>query len=889
MEHFEIERYSDDQQSLGTSGRVSLCHTNQNLKQHDKFKKERHSFTYGDVHDCPYKTSRNHQKDEISGKITKKDEIVRYMSNLPCYLERGEHLQEKVLSVGVLNWGRLEKWQYGHKQLSSRSSWNPTVRSNGSSSSSSDSLSPHFGKDHITPRPRLHRPSLYSHLLASPHSQFVKSCGESDEKGQDLKFVHSNTLKGQSKSIKSNQHSCKSDRQVKIKLRDRAGPETEILQECKTLPDVLNYEVASSQCGELTGADNFRAQKDSADEHDVLEKPEAIVLLPSSLVKMNDTQVPASQQSFMRRSTASFSPELNCKIPNSSKAPCEVNGNQFLLKHHCSTNASSNSRSVSRSARAGCSPCKSRISEAETSDVAPLSSVVKEASIGLDLGASTVSVDKARSPSPFSRLSISMGRRRKSSNSAANLCANVQGSAHKSVQSVSENAMSSACLSELKNDKPINTSRASSSPLRRLLDPLLKPKAAVYHHAVEPTEKDLHDVPDKIYNRQSNSSTLPSRKLKLDMSRCRKISVNDTALDKKQGSSVVHALLQVAFKNGLPLFTFAVDNVSDILAATVKLTSSRKGNVSHVYTFFIVQEVKRKTGSWINQGSKGKGRDYVSNVIAQMNVSDSEISRVAKPYGPSTREFVLFSVDLKQEDHQTSDFLPNEELAAIIVKIPPKIKQGTATDEAKINGYKNLNKGGSRECSPHSKVSEPVQHPAGSESFISTTVLLPSGIHSLPSKGGPSSLIERWTSGGSCDCGGWDLGCKLRVFANQNQIIEKSSSSQPVPITGQFKLFPQEGVTENHCVLSMAAFKDMVYSIEFDSSLPLLQAFSICLAMIDCKNSSELSESSILFEAKTTGESKLMHNDRLWTTNLAEREDPAEHISCPPLSPFGRV
>ncbi|XP_038901519.1 uncharacterized protein LOC120088364 [Benincasa hispida] len=885
MEQFEIEGYSDYQQSLGTSGRVSLCHTNQNLKLHEKFKKERHSFTYGEVHDSPYRTSRNHQKDEISGKITKKDEIVRYMSNLPCYLERGEHLQEKVLSVGVLDWGRLEKWQHGHKQLSSRSSWNPTVRSNGSSSSSSDSLSPHFGKDHIS-RQRLHRPSLYSHLLASPHSQFVKSFGES-EKCQDLKFVHSNTLKGQGKSIKSNQQSCKTDREVKIKQTERTGLETEVLRECKTLPDVLNYEVASSRRGELLGVDKSRAQKDFADEHDVLEKPEAIVLLPSSLVTMNDTQVPersdstlllnlwsneAGQQSSMKRSAASFSPELNCNIPNSSKTPCEVNGNQFPLKHNCSTNASSNSRSVSRLARAGYSPCKARISEAETSVVAPLNSRVKEASIGLNLKASTVSVDKARSPSPFSRLSISMGRRRKSSSSMGNSCASVQGSTHIPVQSGSENAMPSACVNELRNDRPNNTSRASSSPLRRLLDPLLKPKAVVYHHAVEPIEKDLHDTPDKIYDRQSNSSTLQSRKLMLDMSRCRKISVSDTALDKKQGSSVVHALLQVAFKNGLPLFTFAVDNVSNILAATVKLTSSRKGAVSHIYTFFIVQEVKRKTGSWINQGSKGKGCDYVSNVIAQMNVSDSEISQVIRPYEPSTtREFVLFSVDLKQADRQTSDFLPNEELAAIIVKIPPKIKQG------------------SRECSPLSKGSEQVQRPGGGESFISTTVLLPSGIHSLPSKGGPSSLIERWTSGGSCDCGGWDLGCKLRVFANQNQKIEKSSSSQSFPITNQFKLFPQEGVPENDCILSLAAFKDMIYSIEFDSSLSLLQAFSICLAMIDGKNSCELSESSILFEAKTPGESKLMHNDRLWTPNLAEREDPAEHVACPPLSPFGRV
>ncbi|CAK9314540.1 unnamed protein product [Citrullus colocynthis] len=902
MERFEIERYSDDRQSLGTSGRVSLCHTNQTLKLHEKFKKERHSFTYGEVHDSPYKTSRNHQKDEISGKITKKDEIVRYMSNLPCYLERGEHLQEKVLSVGVLDWGRLEKWQYGHKQLSSRSSWNPTVRSNGSSSSSSDSSSPHFGKEHISPRQRLHRPSLYSHLLASPHSQFVKSFAESDEKYQDLKLVHSNTLKGQGKSIKSNQHSCKTDREAKIKQTERTGPETEVLQECKTLPDVLNYEVASSQCGELIGVDKSRAQKLSADEHDVLEKSEAIVLLPSSLVKIDDAQVSglsdstlllslrsneASQQSSMKRSMASFPPELNCNIRKSCKTPCEVNGNQFLLKQNCSTNASSNSCSVSRSARAGHSTCKVRISEGETSVVAPLNSMVKEASIGLDLKASTVSVDKARSPSPFSRLSISMGRRRKSSSFVGNSCASVQGSAHISVQSGSENAMPSACSNELRNDKPSNTSRASSSPLRRLLDPLLKPKAAVYHHAVEPIEKGLHDMPDKTYNRQLNLSMLQSRKVKLDMSRCREISVNDTALDKKQGPSVVHALLQVAFKNGLPLFTFAVDNVSNILAATVKLTSSRKGTVSHIYTFFIVQEVKRKTGSWINQGSKGKGRDYVSNVIAQMNVSDSEISQVIRPYEPSTREFVLFSVDLKQADQRTSDFLPNEELAAIIVKIPPKTEQGTATGEVKINAHNNSI--GARECSPRSKGNEQIQRPAGVESFISTTVLLPSGIHSLPSKGGPSSLIERWTSGGSCDCGGWDLGCKLRVFANQNQIVEKSSSSQPFPITNQFKLFPQDGVPENHCVLSLAAFKDMIYSIEFDSSLSLLQAFSICLAMIHCKNSCELSESSILFEAKTPGESKLMHNDKLWTPNLAEREDPAEHISCPPLTPFGRV
>lgn len=779
MERVEIERYSDVQLSLGSSRRISLGHASRDLKLHEKFKKERHSFTYDEVHGGPhYKASRNHQKDVISGKMTKKDEIVKYMSNLPCFLERGEHLQEKVLSVGVLDWSRLEKWQHGHKQISSRSSSNPPVRGNGPSPSpsSSDSSSPHFGKDHFSPHQRLHRPSFYSHLLAYPHSQFVKSFGDTDEK--------------------SNQHSSITDQEVKIKQSQRTG--------------ALNYEDASSQCGEFMGVEKSREQEDSVDEHDVLEKPEAKDNLPSSLLKNNDRDVPErsdstlllskrSKEASWKRSAVSLPAELKYDIPNLSKTPSEVKGYQFLLKHNCSLNASNHSRSVSRSVSAGHNPPEGRLSESKTSVVAPVKSTIREASIKLDPKASTVAVDKARSTSPFSRLSIgiTMGRRRKNASSSRSSCASSQGLSHIAVQSGPENAMPSTCSNNLRNEKPSNTSRASSSPLRRLLDPLLKPKAAVYHNAVEPIEKDLNDMADKTCNRPSDSSTVQLRKLKLDMSRCRKISVNDSALDKKHEPSVAHALLQVAFKNGLPLFTFAVDNVSNILAATVKLTSSRKGTGSHTYTFFSVQEVKRKSGSWINQGSKGKDRDYFSNVIAQMAVSDSDLSHLTRPDEPSTREFVLFSVDLRQADQQTSDFLPNEELAAIIVKISPKIKRGSITDDVKINAYNNSTESGSRECFPEvksyprSKGRGQVRHPVGSESIISTTVILPSGIHSLPSKGGPSSLIERWNSGGSCDCGGWDLGCKLRVYANQNQIIEKSSSSQPSPVTDQFKLFPQ--------------------------------------------------------------------------------------------------
>ncbi|GKB16182.1 hypothetical protein Tco_0850105 [Tanacetum coccineum] len=49
-------------------------------------------------------------------------------------------------------------------------------------------------------------------------------------------------------------------------------------------------------------------------------------------------------------------------------------------------------------------------------------------------------------------------------------------------------------------------------------------------------------------------------------------------------------------------------------------------------------------------------------------------------------------------------------------------------------------------------------------------VIVPAGFHDGPRIGnnnGPSSLVERWTSGGSCDCGGWDLGCPLIVLHAQ--------------------------------------------------------------------------------------------------------------------------
>jgi Domain of unknown function (DUF3527) len=63
---------------------------------------------------------------------------------------------------------------------------------------------------------------------------------------------------------------------------------------------------------------------------------------------------------------------------------------------------------------------------------------------------------------------------------------------------------------------------------------------------------------------------------------------------------------------------------------------------------------------------------------------------------------------------------------------------------------------------------------------VELSIIVPSGVHGSPDteNTGPSSLIERWRSGGLCDCGGWDLGCPMTVLKNKNSISSKEELPQ---------------------------------------------------------------------------------------------------------------
>lgn len=361
---------------------------------------------------------------------------------------------------------------------------------------------------------------------------------------------------------------------------------------------------------------------------------------------------------------------------------------------------------------------------------------------------------------------------------------------HNSAKSAAENSVASSCQGTSSTDMQNATSRARSSPLRRLLDPLLKPKAPNCHHSGEPLQGGLvsADRACKSSNGRLDSSTglRQPKVVKLDMASCREINIDNLCQDKKHGSSAFQALLRVTVKNGQPLFTFAVDNERNILAATMKkLSCTREDDYCCIYTFFAIQEIRKKNGGWMNQGGKGKGHDYIPNVVAQLKVSGSQFSTREDYMEQScAREFVLFAVDLQQAEPQTLESQPNDELAAIVVKNPRVINRSTASDGYNTGECNDLPKMRSNSTSSE-------QPNMNSESLMSTTVILPSGVHSLPNKGGPSSLIQRWRSGGSCDCGGWDLGCKLRIFINQSRLTKKSNLYKACSVTDKFELISQ--------------------------------------------------------------------------------------------------
>lgn len=96
----------------------------------------------------------------------------------------------------------------------------------------------------------------------------------------------------------------------------------------------------------------------------------------------------------------------------------------------------------------------------------------------------------------------------------------------------------------------------------------------------------------------------------------------------------------------------------------------------------------------------------------------------------------------------------------------------------------------------------------------------------------------------------------------------------------------------NQPFLSFTPYREGVYAVEYNTSLSLLQAFSVCIAVNEGRNPLKTAEPNTWrVDNKACGEvSSMIQNERLKScSGPIEGEAAAKYQSHPPVSPVGRV
>ena len=319
-----------------------------------------------------------------------------------------------------------------------------------------------------------------------------------------------------------------------------------------------------------------------------------------------------------------------------------------------------------------------------------------------------------------------------------------------------------------------------------------------------------------LENHKYGSETVHKRLVSLS-------STNSTCSDQSfspTSTTISQGMLQCTWKAGIPYFVFSLDDQREVYVANLSMEgSARTKGLDYMYLFHssksnhkergisdnashLVGKMKVSTSFSIcpqdfkimetefvlfsgnetftremqtSSHNHRKNKGISKKVVEIFKSSQSSKQKTMSRFRQSSSIMEDSSWDPNQDTVNNSDALdgtnlldeqlpPNLELTAIVVRdhFPEnprpevggwglkfirkaRVKQTIDTLEAPVPSA----------CSRHT-----------SDCSTSMDILVPAGIHGGPrtSNGGPSSLIERWRSGGHCDCGGWDLGCPLTVL-----------------------------------------------------------------------------------------------------------------------------
>ncbi|CAN7009995.1 hypothetical protein Bca4012_029664 [Brassica carinata] len=360
----------------------------------------------------------------------------------------------------------------------------------------------------------------------------------------------------------------------------------------------------------------------------------------------------------------------------------------------------------------------------------------------------------------------------------------------------------------------------------------------------------LLDSPEKAVSVSSTSSVSSSSSSSEQSSSCWSPS----------SSTVSQGTLQFTMKdNKIPHFVFSLDDQKEIYVATLSNASSvgfdrssldysylihlKKGRVSSelvgklkVSTLFSVSSANERTverqfvlfSNGGNQQLQGhseikKHRGLSKKVVDALKRGSRQrsISRFSRT--SSVTDFSSWEPFQEPDQVLESVSLLDSELPHNLEASAVVVREKFLNEEEKAGGWgmKFLKK---------TSLSRRTKQACGDSKQMSIDVVIPSGVHGGPRSrngggGGPSSLVERWKSGGSCDCSGWDLGCSLTVFKGQ---ARKDQSE------GQCNLFElfTEGSKQGIPGLRIMSVREGLYFVQFQAKMSVLQSFSTALAYV---------------------------------------------------------
>ncbi|XP_043716495.1 uncharacterized protein LOC122664644 [Telopea speciosissima] len=505
-----------------------------------------------------------------------------------------------------------------------------------------------------------------------------------------------------------------------------------------------------------------------------------------------------------------------------------------------------------------------------------------------------------------------------------------------------------------KSDRSKASPKVRFNPIRRMLDPIMKSKSQRSQPVSVAEFGDVTTVGlTSIRRNQTACKSLLNdyaNSVQKEESGAHFVKKDKHSLGVTSSPAHLQGLLKLEYKNGVPFLEFSLNNLEDTLVAK---TWKGHNAFNWVYTFHSLNN-RRKSSSGL--GSKEKHKE--ASMVGQMQVScylcsemrnsggfdnsmvtefvlydiaharksfgtqdspDCQADPTKPPKAPSTGDSdksssmdlngVLDPAKLKHQakpacndsDASTSypwapaDLHPYLEVAAIVVQVPFQ-KRESLKDKEGVCGKASPNL---FDLSLVDQRSDDAPHnisPAKVKAVTST------GTHGLPSTkdgGGPSPLLDRWRSGGGCDCGGWDMACPLIVFGNASiPNVGHHHLGNRMPL----ELFVQ-GAKEKMPALTMNLIDEGQYLVDFHAQLSTLQAFSICVAILhsaaDCTGSGQertrqrlqcnslklLLEEEVRFLIEAVAEEE----KRKATKKLEEIPPPPSFVVNPPFSPIARV